>query len=72
MPLTFWSNGIAVEYDPGMTAAVTLPGLTDHTVTGIDVLYGFEQELVSSNEDGDLMIQDILIKDYPVIIRLSQ
>ncbi|MBE0687376.1 MAG: hypothetical protein IH585_15400 [Anaerolineaceae bacterium] len=70
--LAIWSDGVAVDYDPGIVSTVILPGYSGQTVTGIDVLYGFEQELVSSNEDGDLVIRDFLLKDYPIFIRLSK
>jgi hypothetical protein len=40
-------------------------------VKGIDVLYGFEQELITSMEDGNIVIRDLLVKDYPIILRLT-
>jgi hypothetical protein len=70
--LAIWSDGVAVDDDPGIASTLILPGYGDQTVTGIDVLYGFEQELVSSNENGDLVIHDFLLKDYPIFIRLSK
>jgi hypothetical protein len=81
--VALWTDGIAAEFDPGITTTVTLPGIVDHTatlplpgivdhtVTGIDVLHGFEQQLITSEEDGDLVIRDLLVKDYPIILRLS-
>ena len=45
--------------------------MSDTTVTGIDVLQGYEQELVASEEGGNLVIRDLLVKDYPIILRLS-
>ena len=51
-------------------ATVTISGLAGYTVTGIDVLHGFEQELIASEEDGDLVIRNLLVKDYPIILRL--
>ena len=69
--VALWTNGIATEYDPGITATVTLPGFVDHTVTGVDVLHGFEQPVIASEEDGNLVIRNLLVKDYPIILRLS-
>jgi hypothetical protein len=69
--VSLWTDGIAVEHDAGVTTTVTLPGFTDHTVTGIDILYGFEQPIITSEEDGDLVIHDLLVKDYPVILRVG-
>ena len=70
--IALWTNGVAVDYDPGVKSSIILHGYAGQTVTGIDVLYGFEQELVSSNENGDLVIHDFLLKDYPIFIRLSK
>jgi hypothetical protein len=66
-----WTDGVAVEDDPGTAATLTFPGLSDTTVTGIDVLEGYEQELTASEESGNLVIRDLLVKDYPIILRLS-
>ncbi|MGD2148925.1 MAG: PKD domain-containing protein, partial [Anaerolineae bacterium] len=60
-----------VEYDPGVTATITMPGFTDRTVTGIDILHSFEQPIVTSAEDGDLVIHDLLVKDFPILLRIS-
>ena len=39
--------------------------------TGIDILNGTEQELVISTKDGGTVIGGILVKDFPMVIRLS-
>jgi hypothetical protein len=72
MMVALWSDGAAVEDDPGVTSSLIIPGYTGFTISGIDVLYSFEQELISSNENGDLVIPDFVIKDYPIFIRLSK
>jgi len=69
--VALWTDGIAVEYDPGVTTTLTLSGFGDRGVTGIDVLYGFEQQVIASEKDGNLVIRDLLVKDYPIILRLS-
>ena len=40
-------------------------------VIGIDVLNGFEQELIAETENGNLVVRDLLVKDYPIILRLN-
>jgi len=70
--IAIWDNGVAVDHDVGILSSLDIPGFAGWNATAIDVLFGFELELISSNENGDLIIQDILIKDYPIIIRLSQ
>ena len=73
--VALWTDGIAAEYDPGSPATVTvpfpLPGFEEHQVARIDVLHGFEQPLVVSDEEGNLVIRDLLVKDYPIILRVS-
>ncbi|MGB2964199.1 MAG: cellulase family glycosylhydrolase [Anaerolineales bacterium] len=70
--VALWTNGIPVEDDPGIETAITIPGFSAREVTGIDVLYGFEQELNFEVVDGALIINNLLIKDYPILIKLSQ
>ena len=69
--LAVWTDGIAQDEDSGVPATITFPGLTAETVTGIDVLHGFEQELVFEIDGDDTIIRDLLVKDYPILIRLS-
>ncbi|MFB0556406.1 MAG: hypothetical protein ACETVW_00905 [Dehalococcoidia bacterium] len=69
--LALWTDGVAVDDDPGIEATLTIPGFSAQKVVGIDVLHGFEQELVTSMEDGNLVIRSLLVKDYPIILRLG-
>lgn len=70
--VAIWTDGVAVDDDPGVPATLTIPNISAGEVTGIDVLHGFEQELITSTENGNLVIQDLLVKDYPLILRLSK
>jgi hypothetical protein len=70
--LALWDDGVALDYDAGVPSTLAIPGFAGWNAAAIDVLNGFEQELISSNQGGDLIIQDILIRDYPIIIRLSK
>jgi hypothetical protein len=67
-----WSDGVAADYDPGVPATLTFPGASTQKVIGIDVLHGFEQELISEMENGNLVIRDLLVKDYPIILRFTK
>ena len=69
--LALWNDGIAADYDPGTPSTIVLPGRAGQIAIGIDVLYGYEQELVVTTDGEDLIINDLLIRDYPLIIRLS-
>lgn len=69
--LALWTDGVALDNDPGIESTLTFPGFSAQKVVGIDVLNGVEQELITSVEDGSLVIQKFLIKDYPIILRLA-
>jgi hypothetical protein len=70
--LAVWTDGPAVEDDPGVSATLTLPGFSTQSVTGIDILKGFEQELITGTEGDGLIIRNLLIKDYPIILRFTK
>jgi len=70
--LALWTDGVAVEDDPGIKANLTIGGLEGKKATALDVYYGFEQELVTQADNGDLVIPDLLVKDYPIILRISE
>jgi parallel beta-helix repeat protein len=69
--VALWTNDEAVEEDPGIKANLTFPGTSAHRVTGIDVFHGFEQDLAIETGGGNLVINDLRLKDYPVFIRLN-
>jgi len=69
--LAVWTDGIAQDEDLGVPATITFPGLTAETVTGIDVLHGFEQELVFETNGGKTLVRNLLVRDYPILIKLS-
>ncbi|MHC1782645.1 MAG: hypothetical protein AB9891_07795 [Anaerolineaceae bacterium] len=70
--VALWNDGSAVDFDSGIPSTVTIPGYAGWKATGIDVLNGFEQEIVTSMDNGDLVIRDFRLKDYPIMIRLSK
>lgn len=69
--LAVWTDGIAREFDPGEEANLRIAGFPNYTVTAIDILNNMEQEIVSTAEQDTLIIENLLIKDYPIILRLS-
>jgi hypothetical protein len=70
--VVLWKDDTAVDVDPGIASTITVPGFSNWRAMGLDVLNGFEQELIVSNANGNLIIRDFLIKDYPIIIHLSK
>jgi hypothetical protein len=69
--IALWRDDFAAEDDPGTPTTVTISGITEHTVTGIDVLSSYQQQLITSEENGDLVIRNLLVKDYPVILHIT-
>lgn len=65
-----WTNGAAVDDNPGVRTTLTFSGMSAQKVVGIDVLNGFEQELIAEARNGNLVIRDLLVVDYPIILRL--
>jgi hypothetical protein len=70
--VALWTNGTAVDDDPGVKTTLTFPGLSARKVVGIDLLNGFQQELITETENGNRVIQNLLVKDYPTILRLAR
>lgn len=68
--LALWTNGVAGEDDPGVPATLTFPDDLATSAVGVDVLEGFEQGLVVERSGADLVIEDLLVKDYPIFVRL--
>jgi hypothetical protein len=48
-----------------------MSGHAGRRAVGIDVLHGFEQQLMVRSEGTDLIIEGVLVRDYPIIIRLT-
>ncbi len=69
--LALWTDGAAVDEDPGVPATLTFPGFPATDAMGVDVLEGFQQELVAAQEGGSLIFRDLLVKDYPIFVRLG-
>lgn len=68
--ISLWTDGVAVDEDPGIEATVTIHNVSVKKVTGIDVLNGFEQPLKINIDGTTLVILGLLIKDYPLFLRL--
>ena len=66
-----WRDVEPLADDPGVPVTITLAGFAGRRVTGVDVLHGFEQQLITSDEDSNLVIRGLLVKDYPIIVRFS-
>ena len=69
--LAAWTDGVAQDEDPGVPATITFQSLAAGSVTGIDVVHGFEQKLTFEIDGEDTIVRDLLVKDYPILIRLG-
>jgi len=69
--LAIWTDGVAAENDSYVHTTLVLPNFSAGEVAGFDVFYGFEQQIVVNNEDGNLVVRDLLVKDYPVILHFK-
>lgn len=69
--LAVWTDAASQDYDPASSATITFADLVASKVIAIDTLYGVEQELVFKIEGEDTIVQNFLVKDYPILIRLN-
>jgi len=67
--LALWTDDTAVDHDPGATADLTLGGSAE-AVVGLDPFAGFQQELIVSHAARSLVVDDFIVRDYPVFLRL--
>lgn len=70
--IALWTDGVAVNDDPGVNTTLTIPNLLAQKVMAIDVLEGYQQDVVTTTEGGNLTIQNLKVRDYPVILRVSE
>ena len=70
--VVLWTDGVAVDDDLGVSANLTIQDITSEDVMGVDVLNGYQQSLVTSNENGNLAIQNLIVRDYPMILRIAK
>lgn len=69
--VTLWNDGIAADEDPGVDSTLVLPGLAGQAALGIDPLHGLVQSLIVSDDGDDLVIEQLRVKDYPLLVLLS-
>lgn len=65
-----WINGPEKDGIAQIKPDLTLPDVRATQVTVVDITNGTEQELDFTNSGSDTVVKGVLIKDYPVLIRL--
>jgi hypothetical protein len=69
--VAFWLPGEGIDDFPDVRSDVIISDRNCKNATGIDVLNGTEQALRFSIEGGKTILKGMLIKDYPVVVRLG-
>jgi hypothetical protein len=67
--LAVWENDEAVENDSGISTTLIISDLSIKNLIGVDVFHGFKQELNAETDNGQLVIRNLMVKDYPIIIK---
>ncbi|MFC1656586.1 hypothetical protein ACFL14_01290 [Patescibacteria group bacterium] len=70
--IAIWTDGVAVDDDSGVSADLTFDGLSGKEVVAVDVLNGYQQSITTSNKNGNLVIENLIIRDYPLILKIKQ
>jgi hypothetical protein len=65
-----WNDGIPTDDDQGRPCTIRFPALSAERIVGVDVLNGFEQELVFEQSGSGIEVRDLSLKDYPILIRI--
>ena len=55
----------------GVKATITISSDAPERIVGIDLLTGREQELAFSVDGDRLIVHDLIVKDYPLLLRLE-
>jgi hypothetical protein len=69
--VAIWRDTPARDDDFGLPNTITLSGAKAATLTGIDPLYAFQQELVFSQKNDEIVIENFFIQQYPTFIRFN-
>lgn len=70
--IALWMDGVAIDDDPGINVRLTIPEFSAQKIIGIDVLKGYQQQMTARNENGNLIIQNLIVRDYPIILHIAK
>ena len=70
MLVAVWLRGRTEDCHRGVESDVVIKGVSAQKVTGVDTLNGFEQELDHRHESAGIVVPGLLVRDYPVLLRL--
>ena len=66
-----WLPGQSLDTHPGIKTDVIIRGTKTGRVVGTDTLNGLEQELEFKQEGDDTIVPELVVRDYPLVLRLS-
>ena len=69
--VAIWRDGVALDDDPGVAATLSIDGLSAESAVGYDILYPFYQEIAFEMDVNGLVIRDLVVRDYPTLIRFT-
>jgi hypothetical protein len=65
-----WIPDVCEDNYPGVSTDLRLKGIVAARAEGIDTLNGFRQALIFSPQAGDTVIKNLVIRDYPLLVRI--
>ena len=65
-----WLTGPSVDKNPGQCVDIAIAAAC-RRVVGIDTLNGFEQELSFERREDEVEISKVLVRDYPLLLRVE-
>ena len=65
-----WLMDKSGDTHPGVATDILVEDLVAESVAGIDTFNGFAQELEFENTSNGLVIQEILVRDYPLLLSI--
>lgn len=69
--LALWNDQPAIDGDPAIPTDIYFALENLQTITAIDPLYSYQKELDFKEENGQIVIRDFLLKDYPIFLKLQ-
>ncbi|MCJ7472088.1 MAG: LamG domain-containing protein, partial [Actinobacteria bacterium] len=70
--VALWTDDVAVDEDSDVEVNMTFYDFTAQDVMGIDILKDFQQPITANNENGNFIIKNLIVRDYPLILRISK
>ena len=69
--IALWTDGVAADEAPGINATLTIPNFSAQKVLGSDVIKDYQQDIITGNENRNLGIQNLIVKDYPLVLHAT-